>query len=226
MRSTVLRRVLLACGAMLGVTSAVPAAAQPVSVYSSRAAFLVALTGQTTVTFTGDAPDGGFTMYGTSLTRSGVTFQAGPGNTLNVTSNTYSPGFEYGTGAVLTPVGTAPRILNILLPLGTTAFGIDFGAFSSVPTTFTLSTGDVFVRNGGTPIGTNGTGFAFVGFTSAVALTSVQVRVAAAGGGNAVDNVTVGQAAVVPEPSTYVLVAAGLLSASALARWRRGATTG
>lgn len=214
LRLSFLTLLLLAATTLPGRTQAA------VETYSDMTSFLDAAGTLTTVTFTGDAPDGGYTSLGTSFMESGVTFQAGSGDTLNTTSSTYLTGYDYGTGVVLGTLGSAPRILTIELPAGTTAFGINFGAFTALPTTFTLSTGDSFVRESGTPTGTGGSGLAFIGFTSSDVLSSVQVEVEVSGDGNVVDNVAFGT---VPEPSTWALLVVGAGGAGIVTLRRRQA---
>ena len=76
------------------------------------------------------------------------------------------------------------------------------------------------MRESGTPTGTGGSGFAFIGFTSSDVLSSVQVEVEVSGDGNAVDNVAFGT---VPEPSTWAMLSLGVVGVGVMALRRRQA---
>jgi hypothetical protein len=213
--------------AALALFAHLPAANAQVTLYTDRASFNAAAPALTTIDFTGQAPTNDFTDYFPSsmVTLAGVTFQSG-GDLFTIDQG-FDANYNYGSGVVLSAQGAGgPDLLTILLPANVTAFGLDFADFNGPsPHTFTLSTGDVFVRNGGSPPLVGGSGFAFVGFTSVIPLTSVLISVN--GFRNAADNVSFGptspQQAAIPEPGTLALLAPGLLPLVGMIRRRRRA---
>jgi hypothetical protein len=176
--------------------------------YNSRAAFQAATNGTSTIDFEGFAPDGGF-ISGVSFTFSGVTFtqSVSRGALFVIGRNVY-----YSNNSVLSaqhgPSG--PTDLEITLPGGYTAIGMDVGSFRGSTFTFTLSTGDVFTRPTQFNLG-------FVGVTTSTPITSI--RIDSPDLVMNVDNFTFGQA--VPEPASLMLFGIGTLCLLGRRCWRR-----
>jgi hypothetical protein len=104
---------------------------------------------------------------------------------------------------------------------GVTAVGGDFfitnidEEFLAAPVSVTLSDGTSATF---TP---SAAGTPYLGFTSTTPITSLVMRVAGTTRFNTIDNLTVGLAAVVPEPGSYALMLAGLFALGTFAKRRR-----
>ena len=207
------------------LATAIPVSAT-VKEYSDRTAFNAAATGLTNIDFEGlGVPNGYYIRYASGLSLSGATFSDADTHLYAISPAYYSHIYNYGTGVVLSAQGRAGyseiSTLDVILPANTTAVGTDIGSSidpnwmtPSPSFTITLSTGDVFHLDGGSPI----TGFNFIGFASDTAISSISfsnMRIPI------YDNFTFGQAndiSGVPEPSTFLLVVAGLAGAAAFGR--------
>ena len=200
------------CAALLAL--AVSSQAQVTS-YSDRPSFTSAASGLTMIDFNDQVtlPDTFTTYPGASVTLSDVTFTAN--STLFAVTSGYDPAYDLGDGTVLSWQGGFPNLLTVALPVGTTAVGLDFGAFETVDFTFTLSTGDVYVLPGSaTP--TNSP--AFTGFVSVAPITGLTIS-----GVNAapqLDRFVFGGASAVPEPRSVALLV-GMASVSGIMLKRR-----
>jgi hypothetical protein len=180
--------------------------------YQDRASFNAASTNRTVVDFEGLAPSStSFAYFPTppGLTLSGANFNIGnplPGDGLNPTGKDFYAPTIYPSDFLVPSASTRNGTdLDITLPGGFTAIGLDLGSFNGGTFTFLLSTGDTFTE---TPASFGGE--SFIGFTSTVPITSLRISIA----GRDVpvlDNFTFG-AAVVPEPGTLALFGVGGLS--------------
>lgn len=166
----------------------------------------------TTLGFEGLAPDGGNTNYPlpAGLTLSGVNFSVSPAFTNSllfvIGKNSYYPG-----NSVLSTQNTQAQQGDLLITFSSpvTAIGLDFGDnFNPNTATFTLSNGATFTR----PTG-SGTNFNFVGLTTTVPITTLDIQEPNNFALN-IDNFTFGRSAPVPEASTTVSL--GLLLALGL----------
>lgn len=156
--------------------------------FTERAAFDKASADRTIITFEGLAPPGGFTSYDSpgSLTTGGVFFSTN--NYLFIQNNNF-----FGTGSIFSAQqGSHPQVVNIALPANVTAVGSDF--FSAVPVQITLSTGQRYTLQGN-PL----PNFAFAGFTSTIAISSVQF---VANNGIDLDNFVYGRG--LPNPTVQI----------------------
>jgi hypothetical protein len=166
------------------------------TLYTNRIAFNIAATNIQTINFEGIAPPNGIvSFYGSGLTLDGVLFNASnPSRPGFYNISVVDPGFGFGiydtgSGAVLT-VQPGDSILEITFPSGVTAVGLDIitrGRDAPAPVTFMLSTGDVF-----TVPSLSFPNHQFVGFTSNVAISSIQIT-AGSGTGIDYDNFVFGQ---------------------------------
>ncbi len=185
----------LASVAVLGFVTT-PTQAQ-VTEYTNRAAFLAATTGVNTFTFDGYAPANSFTSYPSDLTVQGVTFT--DPFALAVVDPGRGDGNSYGNHQFLLD----ENALSITaLPVGTTAFGLDLAGGEATGTVAVTVGGQIFninVNNGGAsgaPV--------FIGFTSATPVSGLHFSDSSslAEYGVTFNNVSVGQAAPVPEASS------------------------
>jgi hypothetical protein len=216
-----MRRTVLALASLALLASVVERAHAGLVFYPDRTAFNAATTGVTTIGFEGIAPADGFTFYGhNSLTLGGATFTASTSllavDSATFYAHTFGTPYNLGSGAFLLSGNIAPADLSITLPGAFTAFALDLGTFDVVNSQvlFTLSSGDTFSVSAPFPTST------FVGFTSTVPFTSVDLLIT---GGERqdtlnVDNVSFG--AIVPEPTGLILLGIGGVAALGYRRWR------
>lgn len=189
------------------------AANAQVTIYTSRSSFDASSIITSTEDFSGIAPAGGFFSYQPTNTVAlgGFTFTQASNasnNDLSIISGNYygrigTLGYNLGNGDFLQAGYGSPAQLAILLPSGTTAFGLDFGTFaaSGGQVTAVLSDGSSFVFGNSFPI------VSFFGFTSATAITSLTLIDKADSASNNslnIDTVESGRAAPVPEVSTTI----------------------
>ena len=185
--------------------------------YTSPVAFASAITGATTYNFEGIAPPNGLSVGNPTV--GGVTFASnGTPFVVDAGSNpTYGVSFFSGQGnAANSPANEVDITLS-----GFKAIGFFYGSYISLnePYSVTLSTGDVF--NISTPANT--ADLNFIGFISDAADINSVGLVSLAGLNNPdpnqtqgfgfafdITSFTVGNATVVPEPGSSVLLALGL----------------
>lgn len=241
---------------ILAVAATVASAAASITFYTDKTAFTSATTTKSTIDFEGIAPAGGFSDFSTAagLTLGGVTF-VGPRTSVSIPNppvHDFSLGVvdsaslpiltDFGTGAMLQASGSyqsgtfsgVTGSLEIMLPVATTAFGLDLatiGIVSGVVLPNNIADLDISI-NGGTPFNIQTLirpNLAFAGFISTDPIKSISItastiqthapeqpfRIFA-------DNLILGRAAhsEVPEPSTIFLLASGV-GAIAFARMRR-----
>ena len=210
--------------AILMTAAILPAA--PVTTYSSLGAFTAATSSLTTVSFDGIAPVNNFVSYGTgSVTLSGATFtntSGSSGATLFIVdpgyySNTYSSGFmteDYSS--------SGSDVITVTLPGPETAVAFNFGSIFSGGATFTVNLGaqGPFSATTGGSIGSGALGF--VGYTSTTPFSSVVLTLPDAGLYGVIDNFAFGTASTTatPEPSTFLLLGAGLAGLGIVSRRR------
>ncbi len=205
----------LAAAALLAVAGASQAT---ITVYTSQAAFLAATTAQGVDTFTG------FSITGS--TPSPITRSAGPyGYTGSVTTTSF-----FGAGTTANPwlsTNTATDAMTFngftggVGAVGGNFFGSDIsGSFAAGDITLVATDASGSVTQ--TIVGATTT--SFLGFVSTGLMTSLvvsAVQPAATFLWPTVDNLTLAQAGVVPEPGTYALMFAGLGFLGFMARRRR-----
>jgi len=225
-RAGILKHRILNLAIPLFFCVCVGQAVASVTTYATRTAFDAVAAGITTIGFEGIAPTDGFTGFGNgaSLTLSGVTFAAHSGVYLYVNSSTYyavndPPAYDLGSGDYLLAGSGAPASISITLPAPVTAVAFNFGTFDDATSQITISLapgGDVLTSSAPYPTNT------FVGFTSSVPLSSLQITVTA---GNRRDTLTLDNfsfaAVAIPEPKTITLVALGLGSVACCPRKRQ-----
>ncbi len=191
------------------------------TVYHNASDYQAATTGLTTIDFNGIASSGGFVSYGNGpLTLSGVDF------TSNGSMFVIDPGFygsPYGEGGFLNSDFTQPNnIITATLPGPATAIGMNFGGlFSGGIVDFMLTFSDGSTVNASTTQSIGGGSLDFIGVTSTVALTSVQITMPDTPYYNAIDNFSVGLSAV-PEPSTMATAGLAVLLCGGFSWRRRG----
>lgn len=212
--------------AAAGALTLLPGASHAqVITYNSRSIFLSAITGSTTLAFSGLAPGAFQPEYsnGGSATVSGVTFSSPAPNTLSL-FNSQGTSFDMGTQVlqVLTPnsSGSAgPSSLTITLPTLEKALGFDFGSLTTDIFSYTLSNGQKGTFSNG-----SASSLAFFGITSTTAFNSITITVN--NYATAYDNITYSTTLATtstPEPATLGLMATGLFAIGAVVRRRKAA---
>ena len=223
------RRSVLALVLALTLLSGAAAQAGPITVYGSRAAFLAATTGVTTMDFEAQNLNGddGFRSFGTTMVVGDVTFTQPDGRmfvfgksyypTPGVTSDYLNAPNCCGTGGVSVTFASPSYALGMDLGIQNnwSNYGAGFNAVS-----FTLSTGETFsvvapmLWETGNPL-------MFYGFSSTVPFTSVLM--VSPSEGLAFDNFSytsnaVGQSTVPDPGSSLLLLGMGLVG---LRAWRK-----
>ncbi len=205
--------------ALTSIGLALPASALT-TVYTDRAAFAAAAGVTSTIDFNNLAGPGSFFNYnGGALRASGVRF------TSNATLFAVGAGWygtNYADGAYLATAFASTDILRATLPL-VTAVGFDFGSLFGSGTTANILLSD------GTTVSAISAGsirpladFGFIGFTSSIPLTSIEIALPDAPDYSAIDNFTFSRTGVAPvsEPAAIALAGGGL-ALIALSRRRR-----
>jgi hypothetical protein len=185
--------------------------------FTDAGAFGAATSGLTNSAFASIAPSGNFATA-PSYTLAGVTFD-------NANTDFLINGSFFGTNQ---PYGGATfysgqfGALTTISFAGATAFGIVYGSYNNAgsPISFTLSDNSVFTT---TMPGTVRS-LAFFGFTSTTPITSITVNNQFSGSQVFdVVSLSIGSAAVVPEPQSWALLIAGFGLVGAAMRRRRAA---
>jgi hypothetical protein len=216
-------RILSRATATLALTASTAFALAGVgqaAIFTSKAAFLAATTGITTVDFEGLIPPDTATIIANNTTISEVTF-TNPWSFLFVLNCvTFPNNFGNCTDAIplvgptsIVATGVTQNLITATLPSGITAVGVDLLPYNinNGQVTVSISTGDSQTVNVGNNV-------QFVGFTSTTPITFL--RQFSANTGLLFDNLVYGQAnsvnppspTDVPEPSTV----AGLLLVGSL----------
>ena len=169
------------------------AVAANAAVFTDRAAFIAATSGQTVEGFT--APTGNYTAQGSLFSGAGFTITS-TGATFTVDPDYYPDYYQWNSGAVF---DAERSTLTFTVNPGVTAFGFDFGNPSGLD-----SAGSVITINGVDYGGYARPTFAFFGITG---LSIAPIVVNFNGGLGIIDNVTT--AGAVPEPATWGLMIGG-----------------
>ena len=163
--------------------------------YTSRAAWLAATSGVTTIDFEGIAGPAGSVHYPAGVTIAGVTFTDGVAQ-LYVFDSLYSPSnTNWGSGASLI-TNASNDLVTAVLPANVTAVGLDI---------YTVNPSGQLMLVGVTPGGIFPTATqvnpsrTFIGFISTVPITSVGLK--GINSATGLDNFSFGSAGV-PEPGT------------------------
>jgi hypothetical protein len=210
---------------LAGLGPAARAAQAQIVTYDSRAIFLSAVNTPTTVTFSGQRPwdyDVQYWNGGSANVGGGLTMSSPDGNLLMQGNPTGLWGIDRGTGSLEMLVAGNRQGGELTFSFGgwERAFALDFGSYTGQSDVFTyvLSNGQTGTfRNARTQQ------LSFFGFTSETPFTSVTLRVADVA--TAYDNVTYGSSftapvTATPEPSTWVMLATGLVGLGVFARRR------
>jgi hypothetical protein len=201
-------RLVLAAVSIIVLASAADAAFATVTEYTDQTAFNAAISNSTSFNFDGLVPPGTLsfgdvTLGDLSFTASGLSIPMVIGS-----NGSFFGGSPFFTAFALAPGGD-PSVLLCTLA-GSTALGFTYGDLDlsgGLPLTVTLSTGDSFnLTTPPNPAVDTG----FVGFVSNTPITSVTFSDYSEG--FAVLQVAQSGATGVPEPGTFALLAAGLLS--------------
>ncbi len=202
---------LLATAFVVGSTTLPILTRAQVTLYTDRSHFLAATNNTINIDFSGLAATNSYKSYNSShgVTLSGVKFVGnGPyGNILYVVDPGAAPAYyDWGSGAVMDAV--AGGEIDVTLPAGITAVGSDIMSILPFADSFqvNLSTGDSFTVNS-----SSFPNRAFAGFTSTADISSLTFYT---NGGSApvIDNFVFGNNSAVPEPGTYAMLGALMLT--------------
>ena len=131
-----------------------------------------------------------------TFTSNGSMFVIDPG----FYGSTYS-----GGGFLNSDYAGPPNVITAALPSAATALGLNYGGLEGGPVTFNFTLSDGSTFSGTTSQTIAGGSLDFIGITSTVALTSVQIAMPDNPDYNAIDNFSFGAAVVAtPEPATIL----------------------
>jgi EamA domain-containing membrane protein RarD len=209
--------------------------------YSDNTSWTAATSNQTSISFSGLAPTGSFTDYGTStgLVSSGVTFLGYLSPTaymLAVVDSMFaSPYYNFGSGGSLRgPVNDRASTsaflpyIQVNLPASVTGFAVDLMTISpnALPFTITLADGETFTVNTG-----NRPNTAFFGLTttSAIAYIDFALPTSSINGGtyallkdfqySTSSSQSQGTPGQTPEAATLIMIGTGLVFFRYLKKW-------
>ena len=202
------------------IASAGTHATATTTVFDNTAAFLDKVeSGYYLNTFTGPAVPAGADFFSYANLGFGYLI-CGAGGSGNCPGSSSGPGSNTWKNGAVVSNNYAGYSLHVIFDTGNvTAVGGDFfgsppagGTF--IPATMTITLSDGTSLNYAQAV----IGDAFRGFISTTPITSLTLA-AASGRLNTIDNLIVGVASPVPEPSTYAMWMAGLLAAGAARRF-------
>ncbi len=186
--------------------------------YGDLTSWSSAVTVDTTDTFDGLAPSGGYDAVGTTYTADGLTYNAIAGGSMDIVDSSYSsPYFNFGPGGALFSGSSTATVLpkiQVTLPANTTAVGLDLMTVSpnAQSVVVTLNDGESFT------IGTaNRPTETFFGFTASAPVSTITFTLTSVdlnqGTFIGLDNFSYGVATAsdAPEASTLCLIGAGLI---------------
>lgn len=197
--------VLLAVACIL-----TPAYSATITTYSTLADWQAIVSDSQLIDFEGLAPAGGNTGYPSGLTVNGVEFIGLSGTTFGVWDTNNNSAFNFGSNEAAYAFATSPDV-QITLPAGVTAFGIDL--FSAVaPVTYKVS----FLGNQYTVPTYSKPTRAFFGAKSDTAISTVELTLQGSNPNyySFFDNFRFD----VPEANTYLLIGSGLVGLALLKR--------
>jgi len=201
-------------GAVLVLAGAACVSQAQLTLYTDRASWQSAITGEVDLNFEGLAPDNGTTFFPSppGVTVGGVNFQIDP--TVGPDGNLFAigRGFYYNGVSCLSSQGATSGSNGFLVsfPGAVTAIGFDVGTFAGAGISL-ITDGGQEVSIPSTPIynpdPTQGT--TFFGVTSAVPILAV--RIDDPGNGDLV-NLTDFSYGAVPEPASFAVLGLGVLA--------------
>ena len=204
------RHILAASAACSLASIVMPATAQ--TIYTNRAAFNAATTGQVVSDF---SSLGNGTGYGQNFAGTNWTLTASTGLIISYDPNS-TPDYQFNSGKVLALAGSSPTVGTFTPGAGVTAFGFDFGVRA-------VNAGAGVTINGVTYTAPGAPALSFFGIVNTAGVGPIALSFDAARG--VLDNVTVASAApvvggAVPEPATWGMMMIGF-GAAGLAIRRR-----
>jgi hypothetical protein len=186
--------------------------------YTSQPAFNAAITSPTTFGFGGVAPSGSFTAF-SSYSSNGVTFTPVGTADVDVTSaNYYGASHLYPADFIVNAVAsTAPAGMLLTLSTPITAIAFEIGSFDGGAIQASFSTGSTASLDPSPTLGN----VTFWGFTSTTPFSTISLENSDGEPAVYVTSVTLAGAAgsTVPEPSTFALLALGVVAGAVYRRY-------